>query len=106
LRSALQACCQRICTSLLTVLGSRDAKHEVLLLEGDRAQSFLDAVHDVLDKGLLPSAEHTSRVRRLILRLSEACERLPSSLFIAGVIDHDGTPTFCGGFGDIYQARY
>ncbi|KAJ7468612.1 hypothetical protein FB451DRAFT_1006053, partial [Mycena latifolia] len=85
---------------------SRDAKNTVLLLEGDRAQSFLDAVQDVLDKGSLPSAQHTSQARRLILRLSEARDRLPSSLFITGVTDYDEHPTFCGGFGDIYRASH
>ncbi|KAJ7682930.1 hypothetical protein B0H17DRAFT_52633 [Mycena rosella] len=48
-RKALQSCYQRICTSLLTVLDSRDAQQAVLLLEGDRAQSFLDAVQNVGD---------------------------------------------------------
>ncbi|KAJ7682929.1 hypothetical protein B0H17DRAFT_52384 [Mycena rosella] len=105
-RNALDACYQRICTSLLTVLDSRDTKRAVLLLEGDRAQSFLDAIQDVLDKGSLPSARHTSQARRLILRLSEAHDQLPSSLFITGVIDYDDHPTFCGGFGDIYRASH
>ncbi|KAJ6526557.1 hypothetical protein DFH09DRAFT_1187479 [Mycena vulgaris] len=106
LRNALQACYQHIYSALLTVLDSRDTKHMVLLLEGDRAQSFLDAVQDVLDKGSLPSAQHTSQARRLIVRLSEACDKLPSSLFITGIVDHDEHPTFIGGFGDIYRASH
>ncbi|KAJ7682925.1 kinase-like domain-containing protein [Mycena rosella] len=106
LRKELQSCYQRIYTSLLAVLNSREAKHAALSLEGDRAQSFLDAVQDVLDKGSLPSAQHTSQARRLILRLSEARDQLPSSLFITGIVDHDEHPTFCGGFGDIYRASH
>ncbi|KAJ6526554.1 hypothetical protein DFH09DRAFT_1045971 [Mycena vulgaris] len=106
LRNALQACYQHIYTALLTVVDSRDIKHAVLLLEGDRAQSFLDAVQDVLDKGSLPSAQLTSQARRLIQRLSEACDKLPSSLFITGIVDHDEHPTFVGGFGDIYRASH
>ncbi|KAJ7145846.1 kinase-like domain-containing protein [Mycena epipterygia] len=106
LHDALRSCEQRICTSLLAVLDSRDAKRAVLLLEGARAQSFLDAVQDALDRGSLPSAERTAQARRLILRLSEARDQLPSSLFITGVADRDEHPTFCGGFGDIYRATY
>ncbi|KAJ7468599.1 hypothetical protein FB451DRAFT_1000901, partial [Mycena latifolia] len=106
LRDALQSCEQRVCTSLLAVLASREAKHAILLLEDERTQAFLDVVQDVLDKGALPSAEHTSQARQLILRLSGARDQLPSSLFITGVADHDEHPTFCGGFGDIYRASY
>jgi hypothetical protein len=39
-------------------------------------------------------------------KVSEAVEHLPSSLFISGVNDRDEYPTFCGGFGDVYQASY
>ncbi|KAJ6597256.1 hypothetical protein DFH09DRAFT_877194, partial [Mycena vulgaris] len=106
LRDALQSCEQRICNSLLAVLGSSDAKRAVLSLEGDRAQSFLDTVQDILDRGSLPGAQHTSQARRLIVRLSEARDQLPSSLFITGVADRDEHPTFWGGFGDIYRASY
>ncbi|KAJ7701877.1 kinase-like domain-containing protein [Mycena rosella] len=106
LRNALQSCHQHISTSLSTILDTRDARQTVLLLEGDRAQSFLDAVQDVLDKGSLPSARHSSKARRLILRLSQVCDQLPSSLFITGVTDRDEHPTFHGGFGDIYRASH
>ncbi|KAJ7134261.1 kinase-like domain-containing protein [Mycena epipterygia] len=106
LRDALRACEQRLYTSILAVLGSRDAKNAVLLLEDTRAQLFLDALQDVLERGSLPSAERTSQARRLILRLSEAHDQLPSSLFITGVIDRDEHPTFGGGFGDIFRASY
>ncbi|KAF7326865.1 Kinase-like protein [Mycena venus] len=106
LREALHSCEQRVCTSLLAVLGSRDAKRAVVLLKGNRAQDFLDAAQGVLDRGSLPNAEHTSRARRLIIRLSEARDRLPSSLFITGITNHDEHPTFSGGFGDIYRASF
>ncbi|KAJ7229230.1 kinase-like domain-containing protein, partial [Mycena rebaudengoi] len=43
---------------------------------------------------------------RIILKISEACDKLPSSLFITGVTRHDEHATFSGGFGDIYQASY
>ncbi|KAJ7145863.1 hypothetical protein C8R44DRAFT_582160, partial [Mycena epipterygia] len=43
---------------------------------------------------------------RIIIKLSEACDKLPSSLFITGVTEPDEHPTFRGGFGDIYRASY
>ncbi|KAF7373383.1 hypothetical protein MSAN_00547900 [Mycena sanguinolenta] len=106
LRDVLRSCEQHMCTSLLAVLDSRDAKRAVLLLEGTRAQAFLDAAQAVLDRGSLPSAGDTSRARRLIIRLSEARDQLPASLFISGVTNWDEHPTFSGGFGDIYRASY
>jgi hypothetical protein len=59
----------------------------------------------VLDRGAL-NAAYASQARRLIIRLSEAREQLPSSLFITGVSDHDECPTFSGGFGDVYRASF
>ncbi|KAF8150312.1 kinase-like domain-containing protein, partial [Mycena galopus ATCC 62051] len=43
---------------------------------------------------------------RIIRKLSESCDRLPSSLFIVGVNHRDEYPVFGGGFGDIYRASY
>ncbi|KAJ6624640.1 hypothetical protein B0H10DRAFT_1784169, partial [Mycena sp. CBHHK59/15] len=80
-------------------------KQKVLLFEGDRAQSFLDAVQDVLDRGALPGSSSV-RAWRLIRKLSVACEKLPSKLFITEIHDCDEHPTFRGGFGDIYRASY
>jgi hypothetical protein len=59
-----------------------------------------------LDRGFLPEKVHNSKARRLIIKLSEACDRLPSSLFITGVTGRAEHVTFGGGFGDIYQATY
>ncbi|KAF8134747.1 kinase-like domain-containing protein, partial [Mycena galopus ATCC 62051] len=41
---------------------------------------------------------------RMIIKLSQACDKLPSSLFISGVAKRDEHASFFGGFGDIYQA--
>jgi hypothetical protein len=59
-----------------------------------------------LDRGFLIEKENNSKARRLILKLSEACDRLPSSLFITGVTGRNEHAIFGGGFGDIYQASY
>ncbi|KAJ7238886.1 kinase-like domain-containing protein [Mycena rebaudengoi] len=42
----------------------------------------------------------------MIIKLSEACDKLPSSLFITGVSGRDHNATFGGAFGDIYRASY
>ncbi|KAJ7718904.1 kinase-like domain-containing protein, partial [Mycena metata] len=43
---------------------------------------------------------------RIIRKLSEACDKLPSSLFITGVSGRGEHPTFGGGFGSVYRASY
>ncbi|KAJ6570711.1 hypothetical protein B0H10DRAFT_2107608, partial [Mycena sp. CBHHK59/15] len=105
-RNALREDEERIATHLLSILGSASAKEAVLQLEGDHAQYFLDVVQNTLDRGLLIDKDHASKARRIILKLSEACDKLPSSLFIAGVSGRDEHATFGGGFGDIYRASY
>ncbi|KAF7336054.1 hypothetical protein MSAN_02319200 [Mycena sanguinolenta] len=91
---------------LICVIGSREARRAARRLESDRAQSFVDAIQDALHRGTLPASSSRSKARRLMQKVSEAGEQLPSSLFITGVNDHDEQPTFGGGFGDIYQASY
>ncbi|KAJ7113128.1 kinase-like domain-containing protein [Mycena epipterygia] len=106
LRDALQSCEQLICSSLLAILAFPDSKREVLQIDRDRIQSFMDAVQDVIDRGSLSNAADMAQARRLIVRLSEASDQLPSSLFITGVTEHDEHPTFHGGFGDVFRASY
>ncbi|KAJ7875387.1 kinase-like domain-containing protein [Mycena olivaceomarginata] len=48
--------------------------------------------------------EHNRMALRIIRKLSESCDKLPSSLFIVGVNGRDEHPSFGGGFGDIYRA--
>ncbi|KAJ7483795.1 hypothetical protein B0H11DRAFT_1687233, partial [Mycena galericulata] len=85
---------------------SRDARRAVINLQGQKAQSFLDAVQNLLDRGSLSNATYNAKARKLIQRLSEARNQLPVSLFITGVTDPDEHPTFAGGFGDVYRASY
>ncbi|KAJ6624247.1 kinase-like domain-containing protein [Mycena sp. CBHHK59/15] len=105
-RNALCEDEERIATHLLSILGSTSAKQAVLQLEGDHAQHFLDVVQNTLDRGLLIDKDHASKARRIIIKLSEACDKLPSSLFITGVSGRDEHASFGGGFGDIYRASY
>ncbi|KAJ7748299.1 hypothetical protein DFH07DRAFT_696821, partial [Mycena maculata] len=60
----------------------------------------------VLDRGSLQNAQYRSKARRLMQKLSETLEQLPSSLFIPDVNDYDAVPTFHGGFGDVYRASH
>ncbi|KAJ7147340.1 kinase-like domain-containing protein [Mycena filopes] len=48
--------------------------------------------------------EHTRMAHRIVRKLSESCDRLPSALFITGVSGCDDHPTFGGGYGDIFHA--
>jgi hypothetical protein len=60
----------------------------------------------MLNKGFLLEQEHSRMAHRIIRKLSEACDRLPSSLFITGVSGREEHPTFGGGYGDIYRALH
>ncbi|KAJ7224829.1 kinase-like domain-containing protein [Mycena rebaudengoi] len=106
LRKALQEDETRIAAHLMSILDSQTAKEAVLVLEGDSAQHFLDVIQHTLDRGLLIGQEHNSKAQRMIIKLCEACDKLPSSLFITGVSGRDHNATFGGGFGDIYRASY
>ncbi|KAF7326875.1 Kinase-like protein [Mycena venus] len=106
LRKALREDEERLALTLVTIVNSESDRAAVLRLDGDDAQHFLDSVQNTLDRGLFPERELNSKARRLILKLSEACDRLPSSLFITGVTGRAEYATFGGGFGDIYQATY
>ncbi|KAF7373447.1 Zn(2)-C6 fungal-type domain-containing protein [Mycena sanguinolenta] len=104
LRAAIRTDDEGIATLLEYILGSEPDKEAVLRLEGDSAQCFLDAVQECLDKGFL--LEHRQAARHLIRKVSEACDRLPSSLFISGVSECEENASFGGGYGDIYCASY
>ncbi|KAJ7235848.1 kinase-like domain-containing protein [Mycena rebaudengoi] len=106
LREALREDEKRISEHLALILNSKSAKADVLKLDGDFAQSFLDVVQNTLDRGLLSDKALNSKARSIIIKLSEACDKLPSSLFISGVDERDEHATFGGGFGDIYRASY
>ncbi|KAJ7224831.1 hypothetical protein C8J57DRAFT_961078, partial [Mycena rebaudengoi] len=106
LRKALHDDETRIATHLISILDSQTAKEAVLVLEGDSAQHFLDVIQHTLDRGLLIGQEHNSKAQRMMIKLSNACDKFPSSLFITGVSGRDNYATFGGGFGDIYRASY
>ncbi|KAJ7443481.1 kinase-like domain-containing protein [Mycena galericulata] len=59
-----------------------------------------------IDRGFLIAPDHSKKARRIIRKLSESCDKLPSSLFVAGITGREERPTFGGGFGDIFRACY
>ncbi|KAF8169200.1 kinase-like domain-containing protein [Mycena galopus ATCC 62051] len=97
---------ERIATFLVSILSSQSYEETVLRLEGDSAQHFLDVVQETLDRGFLTTQEHNRMALRIIRKLSESCDMLPTSLFIVGVHDRDEHPSFGGGFADVYRASY
>jgi hypothetical protein len=50
--------------------------------------------------------EQMKKARRIIRKLSEVCDKLPSALFVTGVSGCPEHPTFGGGFGDVYCASH
>ncbi|KAJ7141842.1 kinase-like domain-containing protein [Mycena crocata] len=106
LRDALRTDEEGIAALLISGLDSASTENDVLKLEGDPAQSFLDVVQEMLDKDVFVASGHRRKAHRIIRKLSEASDKLPSSLFITGVSGRGEHPTFRGGFGDIYRASY
>ncbi|KAK0238894.1 hypothetical protein EDD85DRAFT_524112 [Armillaria nabsnona] len=106
-REALQADEEVIADLLHRVSQSDSDREEVLALLDDDAQNFLNVVQDVLDRGfLLGDPAEGLKARRLLVKLSSTCYKLPSKLFIEGVELSDAHATFGGGFGDVFRASY
>ncbi|KAJ7646704.1 hypothetical protein FB45DRAFT_733767, partial [Roridomyces roridus] len=92
---------QRLVALLISICDSEVEEEAVLRLNGDSAQSFLDVVQDAVDRGSLTTAKQDKKAQRIIRKLSETSDRLPSSLFIEGVTKRDVHPTFGGGFSGV-----
>ncbi|KAJ7577050.1 kinase-like domain-containing protein [Mycena floridula] len=105
-RKALQEDEAELAEILHEISASAVDKQAVLQLEDDDAQKFLDVVQSILDRGFLLNHEDCARARRLLVRLSETCDKLPSTLFIKGVCEPDTQASYGGGFGDVYRASY
>ncbi|KAF7308495.1 hypothetical protein HMN09_00698500 [Mycena chlorophos] len=96
------------------ILGTEREKKRLLGLKEESAQCAIDVIQDILDKNLLYDVADASidsetlitKARRLLVKLSEASDTLPASLFIRGILQVDKEATFGGAFGDIYRASY
>ncbi|KAK0202609.1 hypothetical protein DFS33DRAFT_914625 [Desarmillaria ectypa] len=102
-REALQADEKDIADLLHHVSRSDSDREEVLALLDDDAQNFLNVVQDVFSPRC--PAEGL-KARRLLVKLSSTCYKLPSKLFIEGVELSDEHTTFGEGFGDVFRASY
>ncbi|KAJ7833478.1 kinase-like domain-containing protein [Mycena leptocephala] len=109
LRDALQKDDADIARLFKLVVRTDANKKAVLRLKGTSAQQCVDLIQNILDKGSLKDSEDggfTLKARRLLVKLSEASDMLPTCLFIQGVSRLDKEATFGGSFGDIYRASY
>ncbi|KAJ7185720.1 hypothetical protein C8R46DRAFT_857801, partial [Mycena filopes] len=108
LRDALQKDEADIARLFKLIVSSDIHKKAILRLKGRSAQNCVDLIQDVLDKRSLQAGEEgfTLKARRLLVKLSQASDTLPSSLFIEGVSCLESEATFGGAFGDIYRASY
>ncbi|KAK7055199.1 kinase-like protein [Favolaschia claudopus] len=106
LREALHADDEGLAAFIVSILVSKSARQTVLALEEDYAQDFLDVVQETLNRGFLMAPDHSRYARRIVRKLSETCDKLPSSLFLTGITHRDAHPTYIGGFGDIYRATH
>ncbi|KAJ7141851.1 kinase-like domain-containing protein [Mycena crocata] len=104
LREALRKDERRLQTTLVIVLQSQDHAGRAQTLRGNDAQNFMDVAQNMLRKDI--PQENCAMARRIIRRLSEACNTLPSSIFITGVTNCDNHYSFGGGYADIYRASY
>ncbi|KAJ7067087.1 kinase-like domain-containing protein [Mycena amicta] len=104
-RSLLRSDDQKLIEQVFVIAGSREWDATVLSLRGDLAQRFLDGAQGLLDRRqIVWGQEH--KLHRMIRKLSDASDRLPSSLFIQGISERGEHPVYGGGFGDIYRASY
>ncbi|KAF8180241.1 hypothetical protein K438DRAFT_1602835, partial [Mycena galopus ATCC 62051] len=94
LREALRADDERLAASIMTTLESQAACKALLRLEGLSAQSVIDVVQDILEKGLLLDKESHSKARRYMIKLSAASDKVLSCLFISGITARDDHPLF------------
>ncbi|KAJ6479206.1 hypothetical protein C8R47DRAFT_609739 [Mycena vitilis] len=106
IRAALRTDEARIAELLIWTFDSKAAEEAVLRLEGASAQNFLDVVQNTIEKGFLMAPDESRKARRIIRKLSAACDMLPSAIFVSGVTGKDEHATFGGGYGDIYRAKH
>ncbi|KAJ6554040.1 kinase-like domain-containing protein [Mycena vulgaris] len=100
LREALRMDEERLLATLPLVIHSQAPLPQGLT--DDDAQHLLDVLQNMLRKTL--SQENRLETRRMLRRVSEASNKLPSSMFITGVTDCDAEPSFGGGYADVFRA--
>ncbi|KAF7378260.1 Kinase-like protein [Mycena sanguinolenta] len=105
LREAFEKDQNALGKTLLQVLYLPSCEEAILTLRGESAQSVLDIIQYSLEH-VVKAREVTTKARRLLRKLCEKSDRVPSSLIIAGVIPRDNCVSIAGGFADVHQAMY
>ncbi|KDQ53212.1 hypothetical protein JAAARDRAFT_39587 [Jaapia argillacea MUCL 33604] len=105
IRDALRDDEAQILNRLQLVLQSGSSRKEVLSLENENAEWFLVFLQDVTDNFSIDDELRRS-VHRLSINLSQASEKLPTSLLLRGVITSSGRQVGGGGFADIFIGEY
>ncbi|KAF4569714.1 hypothetical protein EYR40_008693 [Pleurotus pulmonarius] len=96
-------------TLLRAISTSKSGFKAVLGLRGESAQQFLDMAHEILHFPSLQRSEDKRfgiQLLKVMIRLSEICHILPSSLFLAGVDVLGNDATYWGSFSNVYRASY
>ncbi|KDQ53218.1 hypothetical protein JAAARDRAFT_39594 [Jaapia argillacea MUCL 33604] len=105
IRDALRDDEAQILNRLQSVLLSESGRKEVLSLENENAEWFLVLLQDVTDS--FPIDDELRRVvHRLSINLSQASEKLPTSLLLSGVFTSSHRQVGGGGFADIFIGEY
>ncbi|KDQ57341.1 hypothetical protein JAAARDRAFT_79069 [Jaapia argillacea MUCL 33604] len=95
-----------------SLTGSRWDKRRIQSLGEKDADAFLVLLHTTLVHwpynffDTATNAEFRQNAQRVLFKLSEHCENLPSTLFIKGVKLRQRNPITGGGFADIFQASH
>ncbi|KDQ53204.1 hypothetical protein JAAARDRAFT_39580 [Jaapia argillacea MUCL 33604] len=90
---------------LQSVLRSESCKTEVLSLENENAERFLVLLQDVIDSFPIDN-DLRHAVHRLSIKLSQASEKLPTSLLLRSIVTSSDRHVGGGGFADIFTGEY
>ncbi|KAG9221765.1 hypothetical protein CCMSSC00406_0006708 [Pleurotus cornucopiae] len=107
--NALRADDEEIHNVLGVVLLTPELTSRALELRDSEAETLLDLLQSMLDKGFLFNILDTETIRKthnLIYRLSKACGIFPSSVMVEDVVNVEPTAVNGGGYADIFRGSY
>ncbi|KAL4257574.1 Protein kinase domain-containing protein [Pleurotus pulmonarius] len=107
--NALRADDEEIHNVLVVVLLTPELTGRALELRGLEAETLLDLLQSMLDKGFLFNILETETIRKtynLIYRLSKACGIFPSSLMVEDVVNVETSAKRGGGYADVFRGSY
>ncbi|TFK43201.1 kinase-like domain-containing protein [Crucibulum laeve] len=92
--------------SLTDIIALESGRKDILQLQEQDAQGFIDLIQMALDRNKLQDVELQRIAQRLVMKLCEKANTLPSSLVIEGVELRERDAIYGGGFADIYRGSY